>query len=80
MDMFLEILMGAVLLAVVLRACWQGNPRPSVFVAIGGAVIAVVAAIRHLEMSDIILPLMVAVIAGIIGGLARGRGAKPQLK
>ena len=70
-DLFLEILMGAVLLTVVLRACWRGNPGPSIFVAIGGTIIAVLATIRHLELSDILLPLIVAAIAGIIGGLAR---------
>ena len=70
-DLFLEILMGAVLLTVVLRACWQGNPGPSIFVTIGGIIIAVLAAIRHLELSDILLPLIVAAMAGIIGALAR---------
>jgi hypothetical protein len=69
-DLVLEILMGAVLLGIVLRLCWKGNPRPSLFVAIGGAMISAIATFRRLELSDIILPLVVAVIAGAIAAVA----------
>jgi hypothetical protein len=77
-DLSLEILMATALLAVVLRSCWWGNPRPSLFVAAGGFAIAVLAAIRGLQMSDIMLPAFIAIVAGVIGGIAHKVPNKPK--
>jgi hypothetical protein len=77
-DLTLEILMGMVLLGIVLRMCWQGNPRPGLFVAIGGATISAAAAIRRLELSDIIIPLVVGALSALIAGVAHKVRSKPQ--
>jgi hypothetical protein len=77
-DLSLEILMAAGLLAVCLRSRWRGNPRPSLYVAAAGLAISILAAIRHLETSDIVLPAIIAVIAGTIGGLARRAPQTPK--
>ena len=77
-DLSLEIMMAAALLAVVLRSCWRGNPRPSLFVATGGFVIAILAAIRGLETSDIVLPAVIALVAGLIGIIAHRVPQKPK--
>ncbi len=75
-DLTLEILMGALVLCVVFRMSGRGNPRPGLFVAIGGAAISAAAAFRRLELSDIIIPLVVAVISGLIAAIAHG--ARPN--
>jgi hypothetical protein len=69
-DLTSTILMAVVLLAVVLRSCWRGNPVPGFAVAAAGVLFAIVAAIRHLQQSDIILPLIVAALAGTISLVA----------
>ncbi len=73
-DLTLEILMGVVLVGVVLRMSLRGNTRPGLFVAVGCVLISVAGMIRHLELSDIIIPLVVAAISGAIAAMAaRGR-------
>jgi hypothetical protein len=75
-DLATEFLMAVAVLAVV-RACWQGNPRPCFWTVIGASSIAVAAAVRHLEMSDIVVPAVVAALAAIIGRFAHAaRGKK----
>jgi hypothetical protein len=66
-DLTAKVLMGIVLLAVVMRACWKGNSRPCFWTAAGGILLAAVSAIRHLQQSDIVVPLLVGATAGVIG-------------
>ena len=72
--------MAVAVLAIVLRACWQGNPRPCFWTVIGASLIAAAAAIRHLQMSDIVVPAVVAALAAIIGRFAHTARAKRELR
>ncbi|MEI9930371.1 MAG: hypothetical protein WDM89_07405 [Rhizomicrobium sp.] len=78
-DLALEILLAAAVLVVVLRACWQGNPWPCFWTAIGAALMAVAAIVRHLEMSDIIVPSVTAVFAALIGHFSHKARRKNDL-
>jgi len=69
-DLTAEIVIAALVLAIVLRACWQGNPWPCFWTAVGAALMAGAALIRHLELSDIIVPALVAIFATLIGRFA----------
>jgi hypothetical protein len=69
-DLTAELVMAVLVLGIVLLACWQGNPRPCFWTVIAASLMAVAAAIRHLEMSDIVVPAMVAICAAIIGRFA----------
>ncbi|HVU20541.1 MAG TPA: hypothetical protein VHE09_07385 [Rhizomicrobium sp.] len=66
-DLALEIMMGAVLLGIVLRLRWKGNPRPAWFVAALGATISAMGIIRRIELSDILIPMAVAAASAAIG-------------
>jgi len=77
-DLTIELIMAVLVLGIVLRTCWQGNPRPCFWTVIGASVMAIAAAIRHLEMSDIVVPALVAVFAAIIGRVAHA--ARPRSK
>jgi hypothetical protein len=77
-DLTLEILMGTVVLGIVLRLRWQGNPRPAWFVAITCALIAAAGTVRRIELSDILIPLVVALIAALIGIAAHRVRPKAQ--
>jgi hypothetical protein len=69
-DLTTKVLMGAFLLAVVIRTCQKGNLYPCFWTAAGGILLATISAFRHLQQSDIIVPLIVGVTAGIIGLVA----------
>lgn len=75
-DLTAELVMAALVLGIVLRTCWQGNHRPCFWTVIGASLISIAAGIRHLEMSDIVVPAVVAVLAAVIGRLAHT--ARPQ--
>jgi hypothetical protein len=77
-DLTIEVVMAVLVLGMVLRTCWQGNPRPCFWTVIGGALMSIAAAIKHLEMSDIIVPAVVALVAAIIGRLAHS--ARPRTR
>ena len=77
-DLTLEILMGTVVLGIVLRLRWQGNARPAWFVAAGGILISVAGIVRRIELSDILIPLVVALIAALIGIAAHRVRPKAQ--
>ena len=77
-DLTVELMMAVLVLGIVLRTCWQGNPRPCFWTVVGASLMAVAAAVRHLEMSDIVVPAVVAVLAAIIGRLAHA--ARPKKK
>ncbi|HTT98986.1 MAG TPA: hypothetical protein VMF58_13115 [Rhizomicrobium sp.] len=69
-DLTIELVMALVVLGIVLRTCWHGNHRPCFWTVIGASVMSIGAAIRHLEMSDIVVPAVVAVLTAIIGWFA----------
>jgi len=77
-DLTTELVMAVLVLGIVLRTCWQGNHRPCFWTVIGATAMSIAAAIRHLEMSDIVVPAVVAVLAAIIGRLAHT--ARPRSK
>jgi len=79
-DLTSELLMAVAVLAIVLRACWQGNPRPCFWTVVGASLMAVAAAIRHLQLSDIVVPLVVAVLAAIIGRFAHTARGKREVR
>ncbi len=75
-DLTTELLMAVAVLAIVLRACWQGNPRPCFWTVVGASLMAAAAAIRHLQMSDVVVPAVVAALAAIIGRFAHAARVK----
>jgi len=79
-DLTSELLMAAAVLAIVLRACWQGNPRPCFWTVVGASLMAAAAAIRHLQMSDIVVPVVVAILAAIIGRFAHAARSKIEAR
>ena len=76
-DLTLELVMAVVVLGIVLRSCWQGNPWPCFWTVVGATLMAVAAAIRRLELSDIVVPAAVAFIAALIGRFAHTASRKP---
>ena len=78
MDLILELLMAGVLLIAGLGACRKGNPWPCFWTAVGGFALSVLAMIRNLEASDIFLPMIVGLIAAIIGVAAHGFRPRAQ--
>jgi hypothetical protein len=75
-DLTGELVMAVLVLGIVLRACWQGNSQPCFWTALGGSAMSIAAAVRNLEMSDIVVPALVAVFATIIGCFAHA--ARPR--
>jgi hypothetical protein len=77
-DLTAKVLLGFCLLVLVLRACWHGNSWPSFWTAAGGITLAILAMLRHLQQSDIVVPLIVGVTAGIAGLIAHRIRARRQ--
>jgi hypothetical protein len=77
-DLTAELAMAVLVLGIVLRTCWQGNPRPCFWTVVGASLMAVAAAVRHLEMSDIVVPALVAMMAAIIGRFAHAARARKE--
>lgn len=79
-DLTLEIFMAVVVLGIVLRLRWQGNPRPAWFVAAGGTLMSIAGMIRHIELSDILIPLIIALISALIAVAAHRVRPKAQVE
>ncbi len=76
MDLALEVAMAAVLLAVELRAAWQGNPRPSLFAAGVAGICAVLLIVKSDPHGDMFLAVGFAIASAAIGLIGR-RPSKP---
>jgi hypothetical protein len=79
-DLTAELAMAVLVLGIVLRTCWKGNHRPCFWTVIGASLMAIAAALRHLEMSDIVVPAVVALLAAIIGRLAHTARPRKELE